>query len=80
MTLYLFPLPSKFVMRVKISSHVFSSMSILAGKNIAPVKLITLFKPKHFNQIKRSTTQNFSYILTWYIEYLLADSSEAVTT
>lgn len=80
MTLYLFPLPSKFVMRVKISSHVFSSMSILAGKKIAPVKLITLFKTKHFNQIKRSTTQNFSYILTWYIEYLLADSSEAVTT
>lgn len=80
MTLYLFPLPSKFVMRVEISSHVFSSMSTLAGTKTAPVKLITLFKTKHFNQIKRSITQIFSYRLTWYIEYLLADSSAAVTT
>lgn len=77
---YLFPLPSKFVMRMEISSYVLFSMSILAGMKTAPVKLITIFKTKHFNQIERPTSQNFSYRLTWYIEYLLADSSEAVTT
>lgn len=68
-------------MRVEISSHVFSLMYIPARKKTTPVNLITLFlKRKHFNQIKRSTTQNFSYRLTWFKEYLLADSSGAVTT
>lgn len=67
-------------MRVEITPHVFSSMSIRAGKKTALVKFITLIKTKHFNQIKRSITKNFSYRLTWYIEYLLTDSSEAVTT